>query len=242
MAIRAITLLLISFLFAGCTLFSTTAEPEEAEEYEIIYPEPDPDISQTLDTYRDSLNRKMGVRIATVTDTMRFDQPEGALGNLAADALRYRAAGELRKHIHTGIIGADSFKLFFTPGILTLGEVYEFMPYDNHLVVLTLDGRMMRNLINEVAKIGGAPVSGVRFTINGDSASGILVNSEVIEDDRLYYVATSSYLANGGDQFSALWNPVDREDLDNISIRDLYVNHFRNIRVLNPVIDGRIRK
>lgn len=238
---RFLYFLCFAFLFAGCTLFSTTAEPEE-EEYEIVYPEPDPGISETLDSYRDTLNREMGVRVATVTDTLRFDQPEGSLGNLAADAIRARAGNELRRYINAGIIGESSFKLFFTPGTLTLGDVYQFMPYENHLVVLTLDGKMMRQLIQEVAEIGGAPISGVRFAINDGKASGILVNSEVIEEDAHYLVATSSYLANGGDQFSALWEPVDRIDLHDVSIRDLYVEHFRHQRVLTPVTDGRIRK
>ena len=241
MTIRVVQFLLISFLITGCNLYSTTAEPEE-EEYEIIYPQPDPEISQTLESYRDTLDQKMGVRVATVTDTLRFGQPEGKLGNLAADALRYRAAGEIRKFVNAGIIGDSSFKLYFTPGTLTLWDVYQFMPYENHLVILTLDGQMMRKLINEVAEAGGAPISGVRFTIRENNATGILVNSEIIDDNKHYLVATSSYLADGGDRFSALWEPVDRQDLYDISIRDLYVNHFRNIRVLNPVIDGRIRQ
>lgn len=241
MTIRVVQLLLISFLLAGCSLFSTTSEPEE-EEYEIIYPEPDPEISQTLETYRDTLNQKMGVRVATVSDTLRFDQPESSLGNLVADALRYRAAGEIRKFVNAGIINDDSFKLYFTPGTLTLGDIYQFMPYQNHLVILTLDGQMMRKLMNEVAEAGGAPISGVRFTIRENNATGILVNSEVIDENEQYLVATSSYLADGGDRFSALWDPVDRQDLHEVSIRDLYVNHFKNIRVLNPVLDGRIRQ
>lgn len=239
--LRFLKLLSVSFLFAGCTLFSTTAEPE-VEEYEVVYPNPDPGISETLESYRDSLDREMGVRVATVTDTLRFGQPESSLGNLAADAIRVRAGNELRRYINAGIIGQSSFKLFFTPGTLTLGDVYQFMPYENHLVVLTLDAAMMRKLIQEVAEIGGAPISGVRFVIDDGKARSILVNSEVIEDEAHYLVATSSFLANGGDQFSALWEPVDRIDLRDVSIRDLYVEHFRHQRVLTPITDGRIRQ
>lgn len=241
MVSRVVKLVLIAYLLSGCTLFSTSVSPDE-EEFVSVYPEPDPEISQTLESYRDSLDRIMGVKVATVTDTLRFNQPEGSLGNIAADALRGRAAEELRTFVHAGIIGESSFKLYFTPGDLTLGDVYQFMPYENHLVVLTLDGKMMRQLMNEVAEIGGAPVSGVRFTISGERASGILVNSEIVTDEKHYLVATSSYLANGGDRFSALWNPVDRKDLNQISIRDLYVNHFRNKRQLTPATDGRIRQ
>ncbi|MEX0823915.1 MAG: 5'-nucleotidase C-terminal domain-containing protein, partial [Balneolaceae bacterium] len=181
---RCYLLFLLGLFVSGCSLFSAgseklTLQNQTGSGNSYTYPQPDPEIRGALDTYRDSLNQVMNVKVADVADTLRFGEPESALGNLAADALRFRAAAELRTFIHIGIIGEGSFKLYFEPGVLTLGDVYEFMPYQNHLVVLTLSGNMVNKLSNEVARTGGAPISGVRFRINGSGAQGVLVNAEV---------------------------------------------------------------
>jgi 2',3'-cyclic-nucleotide 2'-phosphodiesterase (5'-nucleotidase family) len=183
----------------------------------------------------------MGRRIAVVKDTIRFDRPESPLGNLVSDAIRYRAGSELGRFVNIGIIGEISFRLFLTPGELTLGEVMEFMPYDNHLVVLTLPGDKVAELAHQVAALGGAPVSGLRFRINEGRAAGILVNSQVLDRNREYLVATSSWVANGGDQFPAVWDYTDRIDLTNVDVRELYLDYFRSRREIYPVTDGRLR-
>lgn len=240
MQARLLSLILFTFLMAGCALLSSSSE-DSASLPELTYPEPDPETEFLLDSYRDSLDIMFGNRVAEVTDTIRFGKPESAMGNLVADALRFRAASELRRFIHVGIIGQDSFKLYFTPGMLTVAHVYEFMPYDNHLVVLTLTGEKVKELTEQVAKAGGAPVSGIRFNMkNGNTASGILVNAEIIDTDREYYVATSNYQADGGGIFPALWDPLNRIDLD-VPLKDLYIDYFRSKRNLAPVTDGRIR-
>lgn len=206
-----------------------------------VYPLPDPEIAEKLDSYRDFLNELMGQKVATVEDTLKFGKPEGSLSNIVADALRFQAAAELRSFVHVGVIGEDSFQLFLVPGDLTVGDVYEFMPYDNHLVILTMKGSRLMELIEQVAEVGGAPISGVRFRIDEDgNPNGVLVNAEVLDPDREYLVATSSWSANGGDQFPALWNISDRMDLE-VSIQDLYIEYFRNQVVLTTSTDGRIR-
>ncbi len=211
------------------------------EPVESNYPGPDPEMARLVESYRDSMNQVMGRKIATVRDTLRFEKPEGALSNIVADALRFRAARELRDFVHVGIIGEDSFKLYFVPGELTLGDVYEFIPYDNHLVILTLDGNTLLELIGQVAEIGGAPISGVRFRIDDEGDPGsILVNAEVADPNGTYLVATSSWLANGSGPFPALWNAEDRLDLD-LSIQELYVDYFKNQVELYANKDGRIR-
>lgn len=229
---------ILIFISAGCSLF----RPAVTEEQPVLsYPEPDSAMVHLLDLYRPGLDRYMGRRIATVKDTIRFGKPESSLGNLVADALRYRAAHESRSFVHVGIVGESSFKLNFEPGDLTLGHIYEFMPYENHLVVLTLDGNKLQELMNQVANLGGAPVSGVRFNIDEENAArGILVNSEVIDPGRKYLVATTSWAANGGDVFPALWEASGRIDMD-VSVREIFTDYFRGMAELVDVRDGRIR-
>lgn len=233
---RLSLLLLTLFILSGCSILKPVNSFEGLDS-----PDPDSEIAAILELYRPGVDEVMAKPIAVVQDTLRFGQPEGALGNMAADALRYRAALELRKFVHLGVIGEGSFKTYFIPGTLTLGDVYEFMPYENHLVILELKGDKVIDLIDQVAAIGGAPISGARFRIDENNrARGLLVNSEVLDPNKYYLIATSSWVANGGDQFPALWSPDHRIDLD-ISVIDLYVDFFQGRSELYNERDGRIR-
>ncbi len=231
--------LLFLFLFSGCALLSTTVTEDEPQ---LEFPDPDTEIAMMLNSYRGGLQREMGRSVAVARDTLQFGRPESALGNIVADALRVRGSNELGKQVHIGIIGDGSFRLFFEPGIITVGDIYEFMPYENDLVILTLTGEKVIELVQQNASLGGAPISGVRYSISTEGeARGILVNAEVVDPARNYRVATTSWAANGGDLFPALWEPIDRHDLS-ISVRNVYIDYFSYLNEIYDVKDGRIRQ
>lgn len=217
---------------------SSTVEPLEKSHQNL---EPDAAILLSVNRYRDTLTEMMGEPLTTLKADLNFGKPESTLGNLMADILRFRAARELRTFVHLGIINEDSFSLFLNEGEVTLGNIYELMPYDNHLVILTLTGEKVIQLMETVADLGGAPVSGVRMNINGGSAMGILVNSEVVDTRKNYLVATSNYLADGNGPFKSLWDYDDRLDLD-LLIRDSLIEYFKSQYELEPVLDARIRE
>ncbi len=228
----------LMIMLPGCMLFLPSEEPVTPE---FAYPGPDPEIQSSLESYRGKYMNQVGQRVAMVHDTLRFNKPEGALNNYVADALRFRAAAETGEFVNVGVIGESSFRLYFTPGELIVEDVLEFMPYDNHLVILKLTGDNLALLVQEIAKLGGAPISGVRFSIGAEGrARGILVNSEVINPDRNYLVATSSWAAGGGDQFSALWSAEERVDLP-LLLKDVFIDYFKSESDLYNITDGRIR-
>jgi len=230
--------ILLAVLLPGCMLFHPSNQPASPD---FAYPGPDPEIQSSLELYRGKYMNEVGQKVATVHDTLRFDKPEGALNNYVADALRFRAAAETEQFVNVGVIGESSFRLYFTPGELIVEDVLEFMPYDNHLVILTMKGFDLERLIHQIAEVGGAPISGVRFSIGDHGrARGILVNSEVINPNRNYLVATSSWAADGGDQFPALWSAVNRLDLP-LLLKDLFIDYFKSESDLYNITDGRIR-
>jgi len=239
MNLKAVSVaMLLVVLLPGCMLFLPSQEPHTPE---FAYPGPDPEIQSSLESYRGKYMNQVGQKVATVHDTLRFSKPEGALNNYVADALRFRAAEESGKFVNVGVIGESSFRLYFTPGELIVEDVLEFMPYDNHLVILTLTGDNLARLLQQIAEVGGAPISGVRFSIGNDGrARGILINSEVINPDRKYLVATSSWAADDGDQFSALWSAEERIDLP-LLLKDVFIDYFKSESNLYNITDGRIR-
>lgn len=226
-------------LLSGCSLFQKTSTEETAPVFE--YPAPDSETEHILNRYRSTYLQQTNRIVATAHDTLKFDKPDSGLNNLVSDAIRFRAAEESERFVHIGIIGESSFRVFFEPGHITVGDMLEFAPYDCHLVVLKLKGSQVIDLVQQVADQGGAPISGVRFMLGrNNEARAILVNAEIVNPQKEYLVATSSQAADGGDLFPALWNPIDRYDY-NVGLKELFIDHFRRESDLYNSTDARIR-
>lgn len=73
---------------------------------------------------------------------------------------------------------AADFAVFNTGGLrrplplgnITRGDVFELMPFENELVILTMNGEAVKKLVNFIATKGGAPVSGLRLRIQDSVA------------------------------------------------------------------------
>ena len=242
--IKPVVTLFLLILLTACSGTEKVVEDKPVytdEDIEEAALSEDSEITETLEKYRPRYQTEMGIILTDVKEPIRFQKPESPLGNIAADALRFRASRESRRFVHIGIIGEASFRLNFDEGPLTLGEVYEFMPYENHLVKLKLTGEQVLELADQIAEQGGSPISGMRFRIEDNRAKGVIVNSEIVMPENEYWVATSNWVADGGDNFPVLWEAKERVDFD-VSVRELYVNYFRNRQTVEPVIDGRIRE
>lgn len=234
-------LLSLLFLIAGCSgSQKITKESTDTRQLDEAANVADEEIAAMLDQYRDGYQEVIGVKIADVAYPLEFGSPESTMGNLVADAIRFRAARESRSFIHLSVIGESSFRLQFQEGPLNLGHAFEFMPYKNHLVLVKLTGEMVYELSQQIAERGGVPVSGMRFRLDEGRARQVLINSEILDRDKEYWLATTDWVANGGENFTALTDPLERVDYD-LSIRDLYIDYFRNQRILSPELDGRIR-
>lgn len=228
------------FVFlGGCSLFQSTTSEYTPPVFE--YPGPDSETEDLLNHYRGKYLQHTNRIVATAHDTLKFEKPDSGLNNLVSDAIRFRAAEESQRFVHIGVIGESSFHLFFEPGQITLGDMFEFVPDEDHLVILKLNGNQVVELVQQVADQGGGPISGVRFLLDpGNQARAILVNAEVVDPEKEYLVATSSQIADGGGPFSVLWSPTGRYDY-NVSMKELFIDHFRRESDLYNITDARIR-
>lgn len=154
-----------------------------------------------IQPYRESVEQEMNVVIGKATAAMTKDQPEGTLGNWMADVV-YRQGQEYDK-------GAIAFAALNSGGIrmptlaagdITKGTVFELMPFDNQLVVVTLSGEVTLQLINRIAEKGGWPLSeGLTFTISEGKAVDINIQGAAFDPNLSYRILLPDYVANGGD-------------------------------------------
>jgi len=168
------------------------------------------------------------------------DQPEGTLGNLIADIVRRRASLELGTWVDMSVVNNGGLRRPITKGNVTVRDIYELMPFENTLVILTMSGKQVQKLADEIVETGGEPVSGLRLRKEGKKAEDVLVGTRTLSSDSTYLVATNNYLVDGGGNMPTLWNTIKVNDTG-LSIRQVIIDYLEDKRTIEPQLDGRIR-
>ncbi len=241
------TLLIVFFLF----LISSCQTTQDATKHSLSETEflsqkvdsslvDDETISQFIAPYVENLQQEMGRIITTAEGSFERGQPEGALGNLIADLTRSRASSEMRENVDIAVLNNGGLRIPLPMGDISVGMVYELMPFDNIIAVLELNGEQILQMANELAACGGEPISGMRMRIHDGKAADVLIGSREVQPDRIYTVATNNWMADGGGCVPTLWNPLSRNDLP-VLIRDAIIDHFYSREKIQPRIDNRFR-
>ena len=204
----------------------------------------DSSVARFLQPYRQGLDKTMNEVLTRSTGRIEKGQPDGPLNDLLTDALLHQSAQRYGKPIDCSHLNFGGIRNNLPEGNITTGSIFEVMPFDNQLVVLTVTGDMLQQLLNHFAKSEKLVVGGLRTKIRaGQVQSVTFTNGRTLQPTETYTVAISDYIADGGDNANFLKNAVKRETL-NYLIRDALIDYFRQQgksgQPINPVSDGRI--
>lgn len=193
--------------------------------------------------YSVSLDSRMNETIGFTAGEFVLGKPESSLGNLFADAVMYMSPKYFSYKPDIAIVNHGGIRVPNLPqGSITLGNIYELMPFDNYLVVLKVKGSELQAIFDLMANKGGWPIAGATYQIYDKKAKNILVGNRQIDFDYIYSIALSDYLATGGDDMSML-KSLPQEN-NNILLRDLLISYFKEKKQLNesmnPVLDKRV--
>lgn len=197
-----------------------------------------------LDPYRQGLNQSMNEVLTRSTGRIEKGQPDGPLNDLLTDALLQQASRRYGKPLDCSHLNYGGIRNNLPEGNITTGSVFEVMPFDNQLVVLTLTGDMLRQLLNHFAKGDKLVVGGLRATVHDGQVQDVMfTNGRTLQPAETYTVAMSDYVADGGDNAGFLKGAVRRENVSYL-IRDALIDYFRQQgksgQPLTPTSDGRI--
>jgi len=165
-------------------------------------------------------------------------RPEGTLGNLITDII-FKKAKKIDADVDFCILNNGGLRSPIYKGKLTTGNVYEIMPFDNTIVTLTITHTDLLKLFDYLINVGGEPISNMFVFTTNNVLDSVLINNKKITK-RNYRVATSDYLANGGDKMDFFLNPISYNNTG-LLIRDVLIEHFSNTDTIKSKIDGRFK-
>ncbi|MCA1320499.1 5'-nucleotidase C-terminal domain-containing protein [Bacillus tianshenii] len=180
---------------------------------------------------------------------------ETNLGNLVADGMLAKA-NEF-EHTDIAIQNGGGIRKSIPAGDVTLGQVYEVLPFANLLVTLNLTGEEIWEALEhgvsgvETGEGRFLQVAGLKFKYDaskpvGDRVWEVHVKTEdgyaPIEMDESYNVATNAFTADGGDGFTMLKEAKEEGRINELFVVDYeilseYIEHNSPIA---PVVEGRI--
>lgn len=198
--------------------------------------------------YRDSLEKDMNTLIAISAEPLVKGKPESKLTNLVADILldfgtAYAKKQQLSHLPDASYVNYGGLRASLPQGEITVQRIFELMPFENELVIVELSGADFMQMAGKIAARGGEGVAGFRMGIREAQASSLTVREKTIDPQASYWVVTSDYIANGGDQMSMFANGRHRINTG-VKIRDELIRaltvRYKERGTIEVKEDGRI--
>jgi 2',3'-cyclic-nucleotide 2'-phosphodiesterase (5'-nucleotidase family) len=181
----------------------------------------DAKIAEMILPYTEGMSKAMDEVIGFCPAFLEKKKPTSILGSFMAEAT-YQAAIATGEHIDFCLLNYGGIRSTLDSGEVTIGEVYQIMPFENEISILTLSRAQMDTLFTIIEDKGGEPFANHSWK---DQTTYQLMNSTT------YKLATNDYMANGGDNYAILTEALKRIDTG-IKIRDGLITY---IKANNPI-------
>lgn len=148
------------------------------------------------------------------TRAMVREYPECELSDWFIDELMRAAEEKAGKKVDFGVTNFGGIRVDMPEGDVLMDDIVSMFPFKNNLCFLELYGRDIRALLEQLASTSWQVVGGARCVVQDGKLVSAEIGGEPIDDDRIYGVATISFLLNGGDGLSVARNAVSLQMFD----------------------------
>ena len=168
-------------------------------------------------------------------------------GNLMADIILSESnpifKSRTGQEVDFVISNHGGIRSVISEGKVSARTAYEVMPFDNSIVVVEIKGKSVRELISFLINAKNPhPIAGMQIVLNNnETLKDVNIQGLPFDENRTYYVATSNYLADGGDDMGFFKDGLNTVDL-NYLIRNAMIDYFKKIDTLTAKVDDRFIK
>ena len=235
----------LAHLYIVSTLFLFACSSQQISDYKYNYNEVESGMQQDssfdslISTYRIKMDAMMNEVIGSSDSTLVKYAPESPLGNFSADVIYTAGLNNASKLVGKELTKENSFCLLnfgglrapLNQGNITVGNIYELMPFDNRVVVVELEVEQIREMLDYLYEKNGQPVSdNARFVLS-KAAKKLWLNDKPYNFKEKLYIITSDYLAGGGDKMTFLSDASNLWD-SGVLMRDIYLEHVRRQKTI----------
>ena len=229
----------------------------ETSKFDYSHPPIESSTSLLIDEYNLRLNRLLSQKIGVFGSDLQtlknlVRTKEMPFGNFIADALKAFAKTDIGL-INGGVIRGD--KSYTKGSVITRRDIVTELPFRNHIAVFSVTGeqliKALENSVSQVEIVEGSflQVSGLSFTYSIEKPANervltIHINGRELDPNQTYSVATSDYLANGGDGYGVFLNALHKEQSSQQShlLSDVVIRMIQQQKTIKPKVEFRIKR
>ena len=179
------------------------------------------------------------------TRAMTVTYPECALSDWFVDLLMARTEKLAGRKVDIGIVNFGGIRIDMPEGDIILDDMLSMFPFKNQLVYVEQKGSQIRKILEGMAARRFQVLGGVRVVAEDGKLVKAEIDGEPIDDDKIYGLATISFLLGGGDGLSLDHDAVSVTIFKDIDIIDAvleYVNAETAAgRPIEYTTDGRVQ-
>tara|TARA_B100001142_G_scaffold86601_1_gene88170 strand:- start:818 stop:1519 length:702 start_codon:yes stop_codon:yes gene_type:complete len=228
MKLRLILISTIYIFISNCT-FKYNIHQYSNTSIDVSSNNIDSNIINTIEPYKAGIDSIMNEVLCISNINMTKGRPESLIGNFVTDLCLQSFINEA----DICVLNNGGFRSEIKEGLVTRRDLYKLMPFDNELVILSMDKQSYLALIKYIIKRGGEPYSGMEIIIDNQNN----LKNDSINQITNIRLLTSDYLANGGDKMSFF---KDKKQIKTgYKLRDVIIDYCKNNDTITAKLDNR---
>lgn len=132
-------------------------------------------------------------------EAMTVAYPESALSDWFVDLIMAKTEELAGRKVDVGVVNFKGIRIDMPEGDIILDDMLSMFPFKNQLVYVEHTGRQIRKILDQMAAGRFQVLGGVRVVAEDGKILSAEVGGEPIDDDKVYGLATISFLLGGGD-------------------------------------------
>lgn len=243
MSLRHCSYFIVLFLFTGCGRYFIK-DKHDFSHFSVKDEPPHVIANDSIARFRKVVDEQVARVIGVASDNFTKEGNETTIGNFVCDAIRYETEKKLGKTIDIVLINRGGLRANIGKGKITVGTIFEVMPFENEIVYVTLSGSSLLKFLPLLAA-RMHPFYGLIVKVQGGKVISATVNGQDLDATKNYLVASSDYLFNGGDNFGFLRDAGEVPGYINVKIRDAIIDYCETLtrenKNISPYTDGRLQ-
>lgn len=163
--------------------------------------------------------------IAYSPESMSVTYPEGPLSNWFVDLLMAHVEKLSGNKVDVGVANFGGIRIDMPKGDIILDDMKSMFPFKNQLVYVEHKGSEIRKLLDRMAAGRFQVLGGVRVVAEDGKIVSAEIGGEPIDDEKIYGMATISFLLNGGDGLNLADNAVKVVRYDDVDVIDAVLEY-----------------
>ena len=191
----------------------------------------DANFNKIIEPYKMELEGQMNTKLSHTSVDLTKKGDNSNLGNLLADYTFEGADDWAKSHgipggVDGAVINIGGIRTTIGAGDILTKQIYEVMPFENEVMIMKMKGSDLQGLFDYYLKtLKNNPVSHIVIETDKDIITTQLINGKPVDMSKTYYIATSDYLAMGGDNMD--YFKKGEMISTGIKLRDLFLEKFK---------------